>query len=472
METQCHLHHTPLLASTINPMRRYGPPIIVKSPPHTAITRRRVIVFKISATAPKREKDAKKRVVITGMGVVSVFGNDVDAYYEKLLAGESGVGPIDRFDASEFPTHIGAQIRGFESNGYIMRKNDRRLDDCQRYCIVAGKKALEDASLGGDELSKINKERAGVLVGTSLGGSMVLYDGLMTLMERGYRSMSPFHTPHALPSMAPALLAMDLGFMGPTYSIATACATSNYCLCAAANHIREGVADLMIAGGTEACFNPVVLGGFIACNTLSQRNNDPKTASRPWDQGRDGFVMGEGAGVLVMESLEHAMKRDAPILAEYLGGAINCDAYHITNPRPDALGIASCIQTSLLNAGVSTEEVNYINAHATSTAVGDNAEINALNNIFKKREGIKMNATKSMIGHSLAAAGGMEAIATIKAIQTGWLHPTINQFNLDPEVEYDTIANHKQQHEINVAISNSIGFGGHNSVVAFSAFKP
>ncbi|KAK9055662.1 hypothetical protein SSX86_026747 [Deinandra increscens subsp. villosa] len=328
------------------------------------------------------------------MGVVSVFGNDVDTYYEKLLAGENGVGIIDRFDASEFPTRIGAQIRGFDSNGYINSKQDSRLDDCQRYCIVAGKKALQDAALGGDKLVKIDKRRAGVLVGTSQGGSNVLYDGVVTLNERGYIKITPFFTPYIVPNMGPALLAIELGFMGPTYSISAACATSNTCFCAAANHIREGVVDLMIAGGTEAWFNPVLFGGFIACNALSQRNNDPHTASRPWDQGRDGLVMGEGAGVLVMESLEHAMKRDAPIIAEFLGGAINCDAYHITSPRPDALGLASCMQTSLMNAGVSVEEVNYINAHATSTRAGDLAEITALKKVFKKSTGIKINATK------------------------------------------------------------------------------
>ncbi|KAL8214630.1 hypothetical protein R6Q57_004079 [Mikania cordata] len=487
-----------LLASTLNPLRRSMSSITVRSPSHPITTCLHVSCSQISSTTPKREKDARKRVVITGMGLVSVFGNNVDTYYEKLLAGESGVGLIDRFDASKFPTRFGAQIRGFESDGYIMAKNDRRLDDCQRYCIVAGKKALEDAALGGDQLSKIDKERAGVLVGTGgMGGTTVFSDGLVTLMEMGYKKVSPFLTPYSIPSMGPASLAIDVGFMGPTYAIAAACATSNYCFYAAANHIREGVADLMIAGGVDACFNPICLAGFCACNAISKRNDEPQTASRPWDQNRDGFVIGEGAGVLVMESLEHAMKRDAPIIAEYLGGAINCDAYSIAAPRPDGFGITSCIQSSLLNAGVSAEEVvNYINAHATSTKAGDIAEIKALKKVFKNREGIKINATKvkntlhvlsqcelhinniwhvgfqSMIGHALGAAGSMEAIATIKAIQTGWLHPTINQFNLDPEVEFDTVPNHKKQHEINVAISNSFGFGGHNSVVAFSAFKP
>ncbi|XP_059669034.1 3-oxoacyl-[acyl-carrier-protein] synthase I, chloroplastic [Cornus florida] len=425
-----------------------------------------------ASSAPKREKDPKKRVVITGMGLVSVFGNDVDAYYDKLLSGESGITPIDRFDASKFPTRFGGQIRGFNAQGYIDGKNDRRLDDCLRYCIVAGKKALEDADLGGDSIGKIDKERAGVLVGTGMGGLTVFSDGVQALIERGYRKITPFFIPYAITNMGSALLAIELGFMGPNYSISTACATSNYCFYAAANHIRRGEADLMIAGGTEAAIIPIGLGGFVACRALSQRNDDPRTASRPWDKDRDGFVMGEGAGVLVMESLEHAMKRGAPIIAEYLGGAVNCDAYHMTDPRSDGLGVSSCIERSLEDAGVSPEEVNYINAHATSTIVGDLAEVNAVKKVFKNTSGIKMNATKSMIGHCLGAAGGLEAIATVKAITTGWLHPTINQFSPEPSVEFDTVANKKQQHDVNVAISNSFGFGGHNSVVAFSAFKP
>ncbi|KAL6197374.1 hypothetical protein ACLB2K_032983 [Fragaria x ananassa] len=425
-----------------------------------------------TVSAPTREKDPKKRVVITGLGCVSVFGNDVNAYYDKLLAGESGVGPIDRFDASKFPTRFGGQIRGFTSEGYIDGKNDRRLDDCLRYAIVAGKKALEDADLGADNRPKLDKTRAGVLVGSGMGGLTVFSDGVHALIDKGHRKITPFFIPYAITNMGSALLGIDLGFMGPNYSISTACATSNYCFYAAANHIRRGEADLMIAGGTEAALIPIGLGGFVACRALSQRNDDPKTASRPWDKDRDGFVMGEGAGILVMESLEHAMKRGAPIIAEYLGGAINCDAYHMTDPRADGLGVSTCIERSLEDAGVSPEEVNYINAHATSTLAGDLAEVNAIKKVFKNTKEIKINATKSMIGHCLGASGGLEAIATVKAIQTGWLHPSINQFNPEPSVEFDTVANVKQQHKVNVAISNSFGFGGHNSVVAFSAFKP
>ncbi|KAG6500741.1 hypothetical protein ZIOFF_040591 [Zingiber officinale] len=465
-----------------------------------SVALRRLLAVRVSAAAPRREADPKKRVVITGMGLVSVFGNDLETYYEKLLQGESGIGPIDRFDASKLPTRFAGQIRGFSSEGYIDGKNDRRLDDCLRYCLVSGKKALESAGLGlgSEAIAKIDKVRAGVLVGTGMGGLSVFSDGVQALIEKGHRKITPFFIPYAITNMGSALLAMDIGFMGPNYSISTACATSNYCFYAAANHIRCGEADIMIAGGTEAAIIPIGVGGFIACRALSQRNDDPETASRPWDKDRDGFVMGEGAGVLVLESLEHAMKRDAPIIAEYLGGAVNCDAYHMTDPRADGLGVSSCIQKSLEDAGVSPEEVNYINAHATSTLAGDLAEVNAIKQVFKNPSGIKMNSTKartflsslndlkllyvflrcsrssffqSMIGHCLGAAGGLEAIATVKAITTGWLHPSINQFNPEPSVEFDTVANKKQQHEVNVAISNSFGFGGHNSVVVFAPFR-
>lgn len=434
----------------------------------------RAIAAHPTTSAPQREVDPKKRVVVTGMGMVSVFGNDVDRYYESLLEGKSGIGPIDRFDASNFPTRFAGQIRGFSSEGYIDGKNDRRLDDYLRYCIVGGKKALESAGIGigTAELEKIDKVRAGVIVGAGMGGLTMFSDSVQNLVDKGHRKISPFFIPYSITNMGSALLAMDIGFMGANYSISTACATSNYCFFAAANHIRRGETDIMLAGGTEAAIVPIGLGGFVACRALSQRNDDPQTASRPWDKGRDGFVMGEGAGVLVLESLEHAMKRDAPIIAEYLGGAVNCDAYHMTDPRVDGLGVSTCIQRSLKDAGVASEEVNYINAHATSTIAGDLAELNAIKQVFKNPKEIKMNATKSLIGHCLGASGGLEAIATIKAITTGWLHPSINQFDPEPAVEFDTVANKKQQHEVNVAISNSFGFGGHNSVVVFAPFKP
>uniref|UniRef100_A0A7N0SVD6 3-oxoacyl-[acyl-carrier-protein] synthase I, chloroplastic n=1 Tax=Kalanchoe fedtschenkoi TaxID=63787 RepID=A0A7N0SVD6_KALFE len=425
-----------------------------------------------TVSAPKRETDPKKRVVITGMGLVSVFGTDTDTFYNKLLEGQSGITLIDRFEASEFSVRFGGQIRDFSSKGYIDGKSDRRLDDCWRYCLVAGKRALEDANLGPAVLETMDKMKIGALIGTGMGGVTAFSSGVESLVQKGYKKISPFFIPYSITNMGSALLAIDTGLMGPNYSISTACATANYCFHSAANHIRRGEADIMIAGGTEAAINPTGVGGFIACRALSQRNDEPHRASRPWDKNRDGFVMGEGSGVLVMESLESATKRGATVIAEYLGGAVTCDAHHMTDPRKDGLGVSTCITKSLEDAGVSPEEVNYVNAHATSTLAGDLAEFNAIKKVFKDTSEIKMNGTKSMIGHCLGAAGGLEAIATIKAITTGWLHPTINQDDLEPSVTIDTVPNVKKQHEVNVGISNSFGFGGHNSVVVFAPFKP
>ncbi|PON68990.1 3-oxoacyl-[acyl-carrier-protein] synthase [Trema orientale] len=456
----------------------------------------RTIKAMVSQTlsAPKREKDPKKRIVITGMGLVSVFGSDIDTFYDKLLEGESGISLIDRFDASNFSVRFAGQIRDFSSKGYIDGKNDRRLDDCWRYCLVAGRRALEDANLGPEILETMDRSKIGVLVGTGMGGLSAFTTGVEALIQKGYKKISPFFIPYSITNMGSALLAIDTGLMGPNYSISTACATANYCFYAAANHIRRGEADIMVVGGTEAAVMPTGVGGFIACRALSQRNDEPQKASRPWDKHRDGFVMGEGSGVLIMESLESALKRGATIIAEYLGGAVTCDAHHMTDPRSDGLGVSSCITKSLEDAGVSPEEkddcssnndlqVNYVNAHATSTLAGDLAEVNAIKKVFKDTSEIKMNGTKarklktqlkndSMIGHGLGAAGGLEAIATIRAITTGWLHPTINQDNLEPDVTIDTVPNVKKEHEVNVAISNSFGFGGHNSVVVFAPFTP
>lgn len=433
---------------------------------------RKIRAVASTVSAPKREKDPKKRVVITGMGLVSVFGSDIDTFYNKLLEGESGISLIDRFDASEYSVRFAGQIRDFSSKGYIDGKNDRRLDDCWRYCLVAGRRALDHASLGQEVLETMDRSRIGVLVGSGMGGLTAFSNGVESLIQKGYKKITPFFIPYSITNMGSALLAIDTGLMGPNYSISTACATANYCFYAAANHIRRGEADIMVAGGTEAAVTATGVGGFIACRALSQRNDEPTKASRPWDKHRDGFVIGEGSGVLIMESLEHAMKRGANIIAEYLGGAITCDAHHMTDPRSDGLGVSTCIAKSLEDAGVSPEEVNYVNAHATSTLAGDLAEVNAIKKVFKDTSEIKMNGTKSMIGHGLGAAGGLEAIASIKAITTGWLHPTINQYNLESDVTIDTVPNVKKQHEVNVAISNSFGFGGHNSVVVFAPFKP
>jgi len=421
-------------------------------------------------------KDPSKRIVITGIGCCSVFGNDPDEFYSKLLAGESGVAAIDRFDATEFPTRFAAQIRNFNDEGLIDKKSARRYDDCLKYTMVAGKKALAQAGLDKNSdasaYSQLDLTRCGVLVGSGMGGLSVFQDGVKNLVEKGYKKISPFFIPYAITNMGGALLAIDTGFMGPNYSISTACATANYAFVSAANHIRNGEADVMVVGGSEAPIIPVGLGGFVACRALSTRNDEPQKASRPWDVDRDGFVMGEGAGVFVFESLEHASKRGAKIYGEYLGGAVTCDAHHMTDPRADGLGVSTCIQLALKDAAIEKEQVNYINAHATSTLVGDIAEVKAIKKVFTDTSHIKMNGTKSMIGHCLGAAAGIEAVVVVKAIETGWLHPTLNQHNLVEEVAgIDTVPNEKKQHKVTAAISNSFGFGGHNSVVVFAPFE-
>ncbi len=414
----------------------------------------------------------KKRIVITGMGLVSCFGTDVNTFYQKLLKGESGVRAIECFPCDDMTTRFAASVQDFDPEPYIEKKQIRRLDPYALYTIVAGKKALEDAKLTGEALDKLNKKKCGVIIGSGMGGMRVFFEGSKTIIEKGYSRVTPFFVPYIITNIGGALLAMDAGFMGPNYSISTACATGNYSIINAANHIRLGHADVMVAGGSEDALLPLGVAGFIACKALSQRNEDPTKASRPWDQDRDGFVMGSGAGVLVLESLEHALARGAHIYAEYLGGGISCDAYHITDPRVDGEGVALSIENALEDAGISKDRVNYINAHATSTPAGDMAEYNAVQKVFgKDMSHIKMNATKSMIGHCLGAAGGIEAIATIKAIETGMIHPTINLDNPSEGVSTAIVPTVATKHEIDVALSNSFGFGGHNASIAFTAYN-
>lgn len=412
----------------------------------------------------------KKRVVITGMGIVSCFGNDVDVFYQNLLAGNSGITTITEFPCEDYPTRIAGVIKDFETGDYMDKKQARRVDKSIAYTMVAGKKALEHAGLTKEELDRLEKTRCGILVGSGMGGMSVFADGVQTLLEKGSRRVSPFFVPYILTNMCGAMLGMDIGFMGPNYSISTACATANYSIISAADHIRKGDADLMLAGGVEAAIIPMGLAGFCACKALSQRNDEPTKASRPWDQGRDGFVMGEGAGVLVLESLEHAQARGATILAEYLGGGLSCDAYHLTDPRADGEGVALCIQRALEDAGIQSEEINYINAHATSTPMGDMAEVRAVKKIFKQPKAVKMNSTKSMIGHLLGAAGGVEAIATVKAITDHRVHPTINLENPEPDLEFD-VPIQAEEFVVNKAISNSFGFGGHNASIILAPYK-
>ena len=414
----------------------------------------------------------KKRIVVTGMGIVSCFGNDVNIFYENLLAGKSGVRPITHFACEEFPTRFAAGIPEFDASAYVDRKQDRRIDPFIRFATVAGKKALEMGQVTPEALESFDKLRCGIVIGSGMGGLRTFYEGTVALSEKGLKRLTPFFIPYIITNMAGALLAIDLGFMGPNYSISTACATANYSIVAAANHIHQGHADVMLCGGSEAAVYPIGLAGFVANKALSERNEEPEKASRPWDRGRDGFVMGEGAGVLLLESLEHALARGAPIICEYLGGSVSCDAFHMTAPREDGRGVSQCIEAAFQDAGVTKEDINYVNAHATSTPVGDMAEVQAIRKVFGPHcKNIKMNATKSMIGHCLGAAGGIEAIATIMAITTGKIHPTINLDDPEPSLgDIDPVAFKMQELKIKVGLSNSFGFGGHNSSVIFAPY--
>lgn len=411
----------------------------------------------------------KKRVVITGMGIVSAFGNDVDVFYEQLLAGKSAIKTISGFPVEDFTTRFAGEITDFDPGEYIDKKRARRLDPFISYALVAGKKALEHAGIDAAGLEKLDKQRCGVVVGSGMGGMHVFCENVLTLNEKGSKRVSPFLIPHIITNMAGGMLAMDLGLMGPNYSVSTACATSNHAIISAAEHIRKGETDLMLAGGSEAAILPLGLAGFCACRALSQRNDEPTRASRPFDKGRDGFVMGEGAAVLILESYEHAKKRGAKIYAEYLGGASTCDAYHITDPHPEGKGVSLCIMNALKDANVTEDKIDYINAHATSTPAGDLAEINAVKQVISSPEKVTMNATKSMIGHCLGAASAVEAVATVQAIHRDIIHPTINLEDPEPGLGFH-IPTKAFEKKVHVALSNSFGFGGHNATIVLGKF--
>lgn len=416
---------------------------------------------------------SSRRVVVTGMGLVSPLGHEIDEFYNNLLEGKSGITEISTFDAKDFTTRFAGEIKSLETDGYIAKKMERRLDKSIKYVMVSGKKALADAGLAwdGQDIKELNKARCGILIGSAFGGMQTFATAVEALELQSFRKMNPFCIPFAITNMSGALLAMDIGFMGPNYAINTACATGNYCITNAADHIARGDADLMLAGSADAAVIPSGIGGFIACKALSKRNDAPQAASRPWDRERDGFVMGEGAGVLVLEEYEHAKARGARIYAEYAGGAFTCDAHHMTEPQPEGKGVAMCLNRALKSAGLEASQVDYVNAHATSTPAGDMAEYRAIRNVMPQQH-LRMNSTKSMIGHLLGGAGAVEAVATIMSIKTGYVHPTINIVNPEDGVDPQIVcAGSKQQHDVKVALSNSFGFGGHNSCVIFKKME-
>ncbi|KAA8541607.1 hypothetical protein F0562_022759 [Nyssa sinensis] len=422
------------------------------------------------ATKKKKPPTMKRRVVVTGVGVVTPIGHDADVFYNNLLGGVSGISEIEAFDCAQFPTRIAGEIKSFSADGWVAPKLSKRADKFMLYLLIAGKKALADGGITEEVMGELDKAKCGVIIGSALGGMKVFNDAIEALRV-SHKKMNPFCVPFATTNMGSAMLAMDLGWMGPNYSISTACATSNFCILNAANHIFRNETDMMLCGGSDAAIIPIGLGGFLACGALSQKNSDPVKASRPWDINRDGFVMGEGAGVLLLEELEHAKQRGANIYAEFLGGSFTCDAYHMTEPHPDGMGIALCIEKALSQSGVAREDVNYVNAHATSAPAGDLKEYQAIIRCFGKNPVLRMNSTKSMIGHLLGAAGAVEAVATIKAIQTGWLHPNINLEKPDEGMDMDVLVGPKKERlDIKVALSNSFGFGGHNSSILFAPY--
>lgn len=421
-----------------------------------------------------KSSESQRRVVVTGTGVVSCLGCDVDRYYQRLLKGESGIIQIRHFATDDLPVQIGGVVSELDAESWIERKLLRRIDPAMTYGLVAAKKALLQAGILGNKELFSHPSRYGCILGSGMGGMNIFLEGYQTLLEKGFRRVSPFFIPYSLSNMIGALLAIETGFQGPNYSISAACATANYCILNAFDRIRQNECDLVVCGAAEAPVGRAGIAGFAACHALSQRNEDPTHASRPWDQERDGFVLSEGAGVLVLEELEHARRRGATILAELLGGATNCDAYHMTEPMPDGGQVYACMKEACEKAAISPDQIDYINAHATSTPLGDRAEAVGIRRLLGHAlQRVKVNATKSWTGHSLAASGGLEAIATVEALRTGWLHPTANLSNPDSCIdEMDCCIGEKVFFEPLIALTNSFGFGGHNSTLVFAKHSP
>ena len=406
---------------------------------------------------------SKRRVVVTGLGIVSPVGIGASEAWKNLIAGVSGVGPITRFDASLLPTRIAAEVKGFNSADWMPLKETRRSDLFIHYGIAATRLALDDA---GFKIDESNAERVGVNMGSGIGGLPMIEDNIREMIAKGPRRISPFFVPGTIINMVAGLISIQFGAKGPNLSMVSACTTSAHCVGEAGRVIEYGDAEVMIAGGSEACVNLSGVGGFCACKALSERNDDPATASRPFDKDRDGFVLGEGAGVLILEEFEHAKKRGARIYAELAGMGMSADANHITAPNMD--GPRRAMLAGLKNAGVNPTDVQYLNAHGTSTPLGDANETAAVKAAFGDHaRRLAVNSTKSMHGHLLGAAGGVEAVITALAIHHQVSPPTINIFTPDPACDLDYVPNTAREMKIDVALSNSFGFGGTNGTLVF-----
>jgi 3-oxoacyl-[acyl-carrier-protein] synthase II len=410
---------------------------------------------------------SRRRVVVTGLGIVSPVGNSVKEAWANIQAGKSGITRITRFDASPFASQIAGEVKNFDVSTVLSAKEARRVDVFIHYGIAASVEAIKDAGL---EAHPKNAERIGINIGSGIGGLPLIEDTHRALMEGGPRKISPFFIPGAIINMISGNLSIMYGFKGPCLAMVTACTTANHCIGDSARLIEYGDADIMVAGGSEAAICALGVGGFSAARALSTRNDDPATASRPWDSDRDGFVLGEGAGVLVLEELEHAKARDATIYGELAGYGVSADAHHITAPCEDGEGAARGMVNAMRNAGINPEEVDYVNAHGTSTPLGDLAETIAVKRCFGDHaKKLAISSTKSSTGHLLGAAGGVEAVFTIMAMKDQVAPPTINLFNQDPQCDLDYVPNTARQMKIKVALSKSFGFGGTNGTLVFRA---
>jgi 3-oxoacyl-[acyl-carrier-protein] synthase II len=410
---------------------------------------------------------SRRRVVVTGLGIVSPVGIGVPAAWENVLAGRSGIATITRFDASAFPSRIAGEVKDFDVSKWLSAKEARRYDTFIHYGLVATMEAVRDAKL--DDYAG-DKDRVGVCIGSGIGGLPMIEDTSRAYAEGGLRKISPFFVPGSIINMTSGLVSIHYGYRGPNLATVSACSTANHSLGEAARLIEYGDADIMVAGGSEATVSPLGVGGFCAARALSNRNDDPATASRPWDVDRDGFVLGEGAGVLVLEELEHARARGATVYCELTGYGMSADAHHITAPPEDGGGAARSMQNALRNAGMAPQDIDYINAHGTSTPLGDVAECVAVKATFGEHaRRLAVSSTKSMTGHLLGAAGGVEAVFTALALRDQVAPPTANLFHQDPRCDLDFVPNQARRMRIRAALSNSFGFGGTNATLAFRA---
>ncbi|MCE1198913.1 MAG: beta-ketoacyl-ACP synthase II [Marinilabiliales bacterium] len=409
-----------------------------------------------------------KRVVVTGLGTINPLGKNIDEFWEGLRNGVSGAGPITRFDASKFKTHFACEIKNFDPNAYLNRKEVQKHDLYAQFAYIAAAQAIAHSGL---DLATLDKDNVGVIWGAGIAGLDPFYQSVTDFNSNLENPrFSPFFIPKMIANMASGNIAMQYGFRGPTITTVTACASATHAMIDAATYIRLGKAKIFVTGGSEAAITQAGVGGFNAMHALSTRNDDPKTASRPFDKDRDGFVMGEGSGALVLEEYEHAIARGATIYAELVGCGMSTDAYHMTAPDPEGGGAALVMNRALEDAGIKPEDIDYINVHGTSTGLGDIAEPKAIRRVFGEHiYKVSISATKSMTGHLLGAAGAVEAIACIMAMKYGIIPPTINQFELDPEVDpkVDFTFNHAKERNIRYALSNTFGFGGHNGTVIF-----